>query len=214
MELGGVTLDVVRRTADVGAGPVTLSEREFLLLRHLMHKRGDVATRQELLTEVWGYTFDPGSNVVDVCVGRLRSKLGADTIETVRNVGYRSTLRSHRVEIAWGLFAAANIFVIVTLTRWETIPFHFVWVSLTIVYGFRTWRLSSTLAVLAVVMAVTTWALFVTVVRGSEHPDELTEVPLMAAMFVAMVWHAPTTGRGRAGPLARRERASARRRSA
>jgi DNA-binding response OmpR family regulator len=89
VELGGVTLDIVRRTADAGSDPVTLSEREFLLLRHLMHKRGDVATRQELLTEVWGYTFDPGSNVVDVCVGRLRSKLGADTIETVRNVGYR-----------------------------------------------------------------------------------------------------------------------------
>ena len=89
VELGGVTLDVVRRTADGGSGPVTLSEREFLLLRHLMQRRGDVATRQELITEVWGYTFDPGSNVVDVCVGRLRSKLGADTIETVRNVGYR-----------------------------------------------------------------------------------------------------------------------------
>jgi signal transduction histidine kinase len=104
--------------------------------------------------------------------------------------GIGSTLRRHWVEIAWGLFAAANILVIVTLTRWETIPFHFVWVSLTIVYGFRTWRLSSTLAVLAVVVAVSTWALFVTVVHGSEHPDELTEVPLMAAMFLAMVWHA------------------------
>ena len=91
--------------------------------------------------------------------------------------GIGSTLRKRWVEIAWGLFAAANIFVIVTLTRWETIPFHLVWVSLTIVYGFRTWRLSSTLTVLAVVMAVTTWALFVTVVHGSEHPDELTEVP-------------------------------------
>ena len=101
-----------------------------------------------------------------------------------------STLRRHWVEVAWGLFAAANILVIVTLTRWETIPFHFVWVSLTIVYGFRTWRFSSTLVVLAVVMAVTSWALYVTVSHGSEHPDELTEVPLMAAMFVAMVWHA------------------------
>jgi signal transduction histidine kinase len=104
--------------------------------------------------------------------------------------GIGSTLRSRRVEIAWGLFAAANVLVIVTLTRWETIPFHFVWVSLTIVYGFRTWRLGSTLVVLAVVMAVTTWALSVTVTHGSEHPDELTEVPLMAAMFLAMVWHA------------------------
>jgi DNA-binding response OmpR family regulator len=89
LELGGVTLDLVRRAADRGDGPVSLSEREFLLLRHLMTVHGQVSTREELLSEVWGYSFDPGSNVVDVCVGRLRSKLGGDVIETVRNVGYR-----------------------------------------------------------------------------------------------------------------------------
>jgi two-component system, OmpR family, response regulator len=89
IELGGVTLDLVRRTADVDGGPISLSEREFLLLRHLMSQRGRVSTRDQLLSEVWGYSFDPGSNVVDVCVGRLRAKLGAWTIETVRNVGYR-----------------------------------------------------------------------------------------------------------------------------
>jgi two-component system, OmpR family, response regulator len=86
---GGVTLDLVRRTADPGTGAVALSEREFLLLRYLIHTRGAVSTRERLLSEVWGYSFDPGSNVVDVCVGRLRAKLGAETIETVRNVGYR-----------------------------------------------------------------------------------------------------------------------------
>jgi DNA-binding response OmpR family regulator len=79
----------MRRTADAGSGAVGLSEREFLLLRHLLQGRGEVFTRERLLAEVWGYSFDPGSNVVDVCVGRLRAKLGADTIETVRNVGYR-----------------------------------------------------------------------------------------------------------------------------
>jgi two-component system, OmpR family, response regulator len=89
LQCGDVTLDLVRRTADPGAGPVPLSEREFLLLRYLIHTRGAVSTREELLSEVWGYSFDPGSNVVDVCVGRLRAKLGAETIETVRNVGYR-----------------------------------------------------------------------------------------------------------------------------
>jgi two-component system OmpR family response regulator len=89
LELGGITLDLVRRAADRGDGPVPLSEREFLLLRHLMNVQGRVSTREELLSEVWGYSFDPGSNVVDVCVGRLRSKLGGDVIETVRNVGYR-----------------------------------------------------------------------------------------------------------------------------
>jgi two-component system, OmpR family, response regulator len=89
LERGGVTLDLVRRAADRGDGSVSLSEREFLLLRHLMNVHGRVSTREELLAEVWGYAFDPGSNVVDVCVGRLRSKLGGDVIETVRNVGYR-----------------------------------------------------------------------------------------------------------------------------
>jgi DNA-binding response OmpR family regulator len=86
---GRVTLDLVRRVADCGSGPVSLSEREFLLLQYLMRKDGEVCTREELLADVWGYSFDPGSNVVDVYVGRLRSKLGAELIETVRNVGYR-----------------------------------------------------------------------------------------------------------------------------
>lgn len=86
---GPVTLDLVRRTADAESGSVPLSEREFHLLRHLMQAQGEVCSRQRLLAEVWGYSFDPGSNVVDVCVGRLRAKLGADVIETVRNVGYR-----------------------------------------------------------------------------------------------------------------------------
>lgn len=86
---GGVVLDLVRRVADAGAGPVVLSEREFLMLRNLMMRAGDVCTRQRLLEEVWGYGFDPGSNVVDVCVGRVRAKLGSEVIETVRGVGYR-----------------------------------------------------------------------------------------------------------------------------
>lgn len=85
---GSLTLDMLRRTADVGQGPVSLSEREFLLLQYLMRRQGDVCTREELLGEVWGYSFDPGTNVVDVYVGRLRAKLGSDIIETVRNVGY------------------------------------------------------------------------------------------------------------------------------
>ena len=89
LRLRTVTLDLTRRVADSGGGPIALSEREFLLLEYLMRRDGDVCTRQRLLADVWGYSFDPGSNVVDVCVGRLRAKLGADVIETVRNVGYR-----------------------------------------------------------------------------------------------------------------------------
>jgi two-component system, OmpR family, sensor kinase len=104
--------------------------------------------------------------------------------------GIASTLRRRWVEIAWATFAAANVAVIVVLEDWETIPFHFVWVSLTIVYGFRIWRLRTTMIILLVVIAVTGVALAWTVMHGDEGPDELAEVPLMAAMFVAMVWHA------------------------
>lgn len=89
LRLGSVSLDLTRRVADAGRGWVALSEREFLLLRYLMMKGGETCSRQQLLSDVWGYTFDPGSNVVDVCVGRLRSKLGPELIETVRSVGYR-----------------------------------------------------------------------------------------------------------------------------
>jgi DNA-binding response OmpR family regulator len=88
LRAGSLTLEVLRRVADGGAGPVRLSEREFLLLQHLMRKQGQVCTREQLLHEVWGYTFDPGTNVVDVYIGRLRAKLGSHAIETVRNVGY------------------------------------------------------------------------------------------------------------------------------
>jgi two-component system OmpR family sensor kinase len=101
-----------------------------------------------------------------------------------------SSLRRHWLEVAWGLFAAANLGVIVLLTRWETIPFHFIWVSLTLVYGLRLWRLRTTLVVLIVVSVITCGALVWTVARGHEQLDEIAEVPLMAAMFVAMVWHA------------------------
>ncbi len=85
----GFRLDLQRRELLVGTDRIELSQREFVLLSHLLHRRGEVCTRQELLSEVWGIEFDPGTNVVDVYVRRLRAKLAADTIETVRNVGYR-----------------------------------------------------------------------------------------------------------------------------
>lgn len=90
--VGEVTLDRMRRVVDVGEGPVALTERESALLEYLMTRRGDVCTRVQLLADVWGFAFDPGSNVVDVCVGRLRAKLGSHIVETVRNVGYRFEL--------------------------------------------------------------------------------------------------------------------------
>jgi DNA-binding response OmpR family regulator len=86
---GGLTLDSHRRTADRGDGPIPLTAREFLVLKHLLSNAGDICTRADLLTEVWGCSFDPGTNVVDVCIGRLRTKLGHDVIETVRHAGYQ-----------------------------------------------------------------------------------------------------------------------------
>jgi two-component system OmpR family response regulator len=86
---GQVTLDVARLVADVGDGPVHLTRLEFLLLRELAEHAGHAVSKGELLATVWGYDFDPGSNVVDVCVRRLRSKLGFDLIKTVRGEGYQ-----------------------------------------------------------------------------------------------------------------------------
>ena len=88
LDAGALRLDLQRRTVMVDGRRVPLSTREFHLLEHLMRRTGEVCTREELLTAVWGYTFDPGTNVVDVYVRRLRGKLGDGLIETVRNVGY------------------------------------------------------------------------------------------------------------------------------
>jgi two-component system, OmpR family, copper resistance phosphate regulon response regulator CusR len=89
---GALILDVARRRARLGDVTADLSDREFRLLHHLVLHEGEVVTRERLLSDVWGYHFDPRSNVVDVCVRRLRQKLGAAApIETVRHGGYRLT---------------------------------------------------------------------------------------------------------------------------
>ena len=90
LRAGAVHLDLARRQAQVEDRVVDLSDREFRLLYHLVSHSGEVVSRERLLSEVWGYSFDPGSNVVDVCVRRLRKKLGpTPLIETVRHAGYR-----------------------------------------------------------------------------------------------------------------------------
>ena len=86
---GALTLDLGRLQADNGDGPVPLTRLEFLLLRELMERAGESVPKERLLASVWGYSFDPHSNVVDVCVWRLRTKLGFDLIKTVRGEGYR-----------------------------------------------------------------------------------------------------------------------------
>jgi two-component system copper resistance phosphate regulon response regulator CusR len=90
LQAGDLVLDLARRQARVGSGTIDLSDREFRLLHHLVKHAGEVVTRDSILSTVWGYHFDPRSNVVDVCVRRLRLKLGGDApIETVRHAGYR-----------------------------------------------------------------------------------------------------------------------------
>jgi DNA-binding response OmpR family regulator len=86
---GHVILDVAKLVADIGHGPVPLTRLEFLLLRELADHAGQSVSKGSLLASVWGYDFDPGSNVVDVCVRRIRSKLGFDLIKTVRGEGYQ-----------------------------------------------------------------------------------------------------------------------------
>jgi signal transduction histidine kinase len=104
--------------------------------------------------------------------------------------GVRRTLKRYRVEVLWALFAAANYAAMIGWPSWETIPFHFVWISLTLLYGFRVWPMRATLVVLAVVMAFTGASIMLDAFRGIQLWGELFEVPLMAAMFLAMVWHA------------------------
>jgi two-component system copper resistance phosphate regulon response regulator CusR len=90
LHVGDLVLDLARRQARVGPDAVDLSDREFRLLHHLAKHAGEVVTRDSILSAVWGYHFDPRSNVVDVCMRRLRRKLGDQVpIETVRHAGYR-----------------------------------------------------------------------------------------------------------------------------
>ncbi len=88
LRVGDVRLDLRSRHVFVKGRQIALSEREFLVTQHLMRKAGQVCTREELLSDIWGYSHDPGSNVVDVYVARVRAKLRGDVIATVRNVGY------------------------------------------------------------------------------------------------------------------------------
>jgi DNA-binding response OmpR family regulator len=89
LNTAGITLDLRARRARVDGEQVELSTREFALLEMFMRHRDQVLSREQLLSHVWGYDFDPGSNIVDVYVGYLRKKVGSGTIETVRGAGYR-----------------------------------------------------------------------------------------------------------------------------
>jgi DNA-binding response OmpR family regulator len=85
----GVTLELRRRLADFGDGPIHLTDREALVLEYLMRHADEVVSRERLLSAIWGYSFDTETNTVDVCVRRLRLKIGHDRIATVRGAGYQ-----------------------------------------------------------------------------------------------------------------------------
>ena len=93
LSVAGIRLDFLTRRVERGGIPVTLSAREFELLAYFMRHPGQVLSKQQILSAVWGYDFDPGTNVVEVYVGYLRRKLagngGPAPIETLRSVGYR-----------------------------------------------------------------------------------------------------------------------------
>jgi DNA-binding response OmpR family regulator len=89
LRAGEIALDPDTRRVEIRGRPVELSKRELGLLEALMRRPGEVVSREHLLAAVWGYDYDPASNVVAVYVGYLRKKLGADAVETVRGGGYR-----------------------------------------------------------------------------------------------------------------------------
>jgi two-component system, OmpR family, copper resistance phosphate regulon response regulator CusR len=89
LEAGGASLDLRTRRISVGGDSSDLSAREFALAEMFFRHPGQVLSREQLLSHVWGYDFDPQSNVVDVYVGYLRRKIGKDRIASVRGMGYR-----------------------------------------------------------------------------------------------------------------------------
>jgi DNA-binding response OmpR family regulator len=89
LSVGDILLDLRTRKVKVGDRYIELAAREFTLAEIFLRHPGQVLSREQLLSYVWGYDYDPGSNIVDVYVGYLRKKLGSDYIETVRGIGYR-----------------------------------------------------------------------------------------------------------------------------
>jgi signal transduction histidine kinase len=99
-------------------------------------------------------------------------------------------MRPRLPELGWLLFAMANLVAMVRWESWETIPFHFIWVSLTLLYGFRVWAALPTVLALGAVVVSTGTLIFIDARHGTQEWGELFEVPLMSLMFLAMVWHA------------------------
>src|SRR2546423_8724663 len=106
-----------------------------------------------------------------------------------RDRGLRS-LPPYWVDVAWVVFVGLNLIAMRIFPDWQTVPFLIIWVSLTAIYGFRLWRLGSTILTVVVVTIATGGLIGWQVAKGQEEAEYLAEVPLLATMFVVMVWHA------------------------
>lgn len=95
--------------------------------------------------------------------------------------------RRHGIDIVWWCFVAVNAWAILMLRAWATVPFHFIWIGVALMYGWRVWNLKVTVLSLVAIVAVTGATLFDDVARGFQEPDELTEIPLMSVVFLVMV---------------------------
>jgi len=102
----------------------------------------------------------------------------------------RQFARAYRVDLAWAAFVVLNLLAMRLFGAWQTVPFLIIWISLTTIYGFRLWRVGSTVVTVAIVTLATGGLIGWQVLRGKQDGDYLAEVPLLAAMFVIMVWHA------------------------
>src|SRR5215467_14557574 len=110
---------------------------------------------------------------------------GATGLTLAERIAWR--WRRYRVEIGWWIFVLVNVAGILIFREWATVPFHFIWISLTLLYGWRVWAMRPTSAALAAIIIVTGVSLGADVVTGYQAADELTEIPLMSAVFAATV---------------------------
>jgi len=120
---------------------------------------------------------------------RRRNYAGSGSGTVVHVGGILRWVRTYRVDIAWVIFILLNLAAMRLVPAWQTIPFLIIWLSLTALYGFRLWHLGSTLVTVMTVTIATGGLIGWQVLRGKQDGDYLAEVPLLALMFVVMVWH-------------------------
>ena len=125
------------REARVGDVRALLSDREFRLLGYLAEHAGEAVSRERLLSEVWGYAFDPGSNVVDVCVRRIRRRLGQSRRSRRSAMWATASLSTRQVHLACAAIVAANLVALATLAGWETAPIHVLLTAAGVFYAVR-----------------------------------------------------------------------------